>query len=565
MSRLLTLILLCLLCNVLISQEKKSFLAHIAAIDMLKNDTNALKLLEGLKKEALTSQQRLQTDVRITMLASRLQQFQKSIALGTESITKIHNTGQDSLEAAFNLQVGAAYYYMDQRKKALGYFETAAQLSEKAGQWLLANKCYNNIGGVYTDLKKYEQAEAFLLKAIAIMNEHGMSEDRSNLLTLRVLGALYSDRQKISEAKRTYRQMLAKEGVKRDTGMLADVLIYYSHILLKEGRLDSADILSEKALNYSRGKKMFHELLPVLSYRAKVLSTAGRDKEALELIGEAFRIQKQSFSKDLDKQIGEMEVKYKTAQLKQEKDLAASEAKKRQQLYLLGFMALLACTFVSFYIFNLRKNNRQSLEAHQQRLKALVEGEEKERSRIAKDLHDGIVQDLTAIKLKVLYGNQGSNFTEEIGQAIDLAAKDVRNIAYRMMPVALREYGLIEAMDDLLQKTLAPLSIPYEFETVNIEGRLAENIEICIYRIAQELLHNVIKHSKASFVSVVISKRRDAVSFILEDNGEGFDETEIRKGIGMAGLSSRLEIVNGELKYESAKGAGTMAIIRIPL
>jgi signal transduction histidine kinase len=85
-----------------------------------------------------------------------------------------------------------------------------------------------------------------------------------------------------------------------------------------------------------------------------------------------------------------------------------------------------------------------------------------------------------------------------------------------------------------------------------------------LYRITQELLNNVIKHSKANFVSLVISKHQDHVTLIFEDNGLGFNPDEIKKGIGMNSLSSRLEVVNGELKFETASGSGTMAIIKIP-
>lgn len=134
-----------------------------------------------------------------------------------------------------------------------------------------------------------------------------------------------------------------------------------------------------------------------------------------------------------------------------------------------------------------------------------------------------------------------------------------------MMPIALREYGLIPSLENLLQKTLSNNNIKYDFETVNIEERLSEKIEVCLYRITQELLNNVIKHSKANFVSLVISKHQDFISLIFEDNGTGFNETEVKKGIGMTSLSSRLEIVNGELKFESSEGSGTMAIIKIPI
>jgi len=273
---------------------------------------------------------------------------------------------------------------------------------------------------------------------------------------------------------------------------------------------------------------------------------------------------RKSFAKDLDKKISEMEVKYRTEQLNREKELAEQEAEEQRKIYLLVFSGILLLTGFVVFIFIQRKNARQRAILQQQRLESLMEGEEKERGRIAKDLHDGIVQDLTAIRLK-LEKDGGSETAKEISTEIDQATREVRNIAYQMMPVALREYGLVVSLEDLLQKTLGRNGVTYDFETAGITGRLPEKIEVCLYRIIQELLNNVIRHSKASFVSLVISQHKDAISLVFEDNGTGFNKEEVKKGIGMISLSSRLEIVNGELKLETAEGSGTMVIIRIPL
>ena len=324
-------------------------------------------------------------------------------------------------------------------------------------------------------------------------------------------------------------------------------------------------IVSEKVVTLSRPKKMFHELIAVLTSRSRILSAAGRYREAYELMHEAYSLSMLSFTKDLDKRISEVEVKYKTAQIIKEKEQAEENARQQQWIYLLSFTGILILTVAVAYSLNQKRVIKQKAVAHRQRLEALIEGEEKERGRIARDLHDGIVQDLTAIKLRLNTGHNNDEQLKAVIADIDRSAKEVRDIAYQMMPVALREYGLVAALEHLLQKSLVPDNIRFEFEAVNIDERLPEKIEICLYRLTQELINNVIKHSGASLISLVVSKYQDAITLVMEDNGAGFNENEIKKGIGMNSLASRLEMVDGSLKFEAVEGSGTMAIIKIPL
>jgi two-component system, sensor histidine kinase LadS len=88
---------------------------------------------------------------------------------------------------------------------------------------------------------------------------------------------------------------------------------------------------------------------------------------------------------------------------------------------------------------------------------------------------------------------------------------------------------------------------------------------VSIFRITQELLNNVIKHSEANFVSLLITLKANVVTMIFEDNGKGFDAATVKKGIGFSSLSSRVELLNGDIKYEKADGIGTMAIVKIPI
>jgi signal transduction histidine kinase len=545
--------------------QSRSVYQFLKAIDWVKSDSIAMCSLDSISKKELTPKQILEVNIRILTRANFMQQFNKAVTIANSSIFLAQKNDLDSMEAAFNEQLGNSYYYMDNRPKAINQYKRGIEIAEKHGDWEVETACYNNMAAATIDLKDYKNGEIYLLKTINLMLSHGKENDPNTQRTQRMLATLYTKTNRIKEAEKIYLDFIEKGRKNKDTVLLCNNLIFYSSLLFEKHDSIKAVEVSAEAMKYLRKDSDFHSLLSGMNFHSRNLASVGRTKEAYNLMVEANSILKKSFANDLNKQISEAEVKYKTEQIKYEKELGEIKAKKKQQIYLFSFVAIFLSLIISFYIFIQRKNTKQKIAFHQQKLTSLIEGEEKERSRIAKDLHDGIVQDLTAIKLKVQDHTHGNKFLESISKDIDLASKEVRNIAYQMMPVALREYGLISALEDLLQKTLTKKNIKFDFEPVNLNDRLPEKIEVCLYRITQELLNNVIKHSQASFVSLIISKHQDYITLIFEDNGTGFDQNDVKKGIGMNSLSSRLEIVNGELKFETTSGNGTMAIVKVPL
>jgi signal transduction histidine kinase len=261
-----------------------------------------------------------------------------------------------------------------------------------------------------------------------------------------------------------------------------------------------------------------------------------------------------------------------------EKEKLEKEAKlERTKLWFsisIGIAIILVIGIAAF--FNRKRLQREklfaeNLAAEQERgLQLTLTAQEEERQRIARDLHDGIVQDLTILKMNItqLEAHSESDVKLElpnIANKLDKASKEVRSISHQMMPLALRELGLSAALKDVLEKVLTPHKITFDFEEVEMEDRVPQVIEISLYRIAQELLNNVVKHSKASSVSVMLTKRNNFITMIFEDNGKGFTSTQKTDGIGMTSLNSRVKMVNGEIKFETEEGSGTMAIVKIPL
>lgn len=273
----------------------------------------------------------------------------------------------------------------------------------------------------------------------------------------------------------------------------------------------------------------------------------------------------------------ELETKYQTE--KKEKELLQTRTEKVEAelqlsktrtwtFVLLGGLAILV--FLGFAIFQLNKRKHQLAIANQkeQNLQAILFAEEKERSRIAKELHDGVVQQIGSVILKTRalfnkYKIDKNDESQKVLETLENSNKDIRNISHQMMPRALSELGLISAIDDLLKGSLDYANINYSFEHFNLKERLSEKIEITLYRITQELINNIIKHSKATSVSVQLINSDENILLIIEDDGVGIDASKTKKGIGFNNIKSRLAMINGEANFDKSPEKGTLVTVKI--
>lgn len=211
-------------------------------------------------------------------------------------------------------------------------------------------------------------------------------------------------------------------------------------------------------------------------------------------------------------------------------------------------------------------------------LARLVSGQELERRRIARDLHDQLGQRLTALRLKIasLKDLTGADkvLTErverlqEIGERLD---EEVSFLAWELRPSALDDLGLIDAVGAYVNEWSRHYETAAEFHSAGLSGsRFDREVETHLYRIAQEALNNIAKHAEAGRVSVLIEKMAGNLALIVEDDGKGFDASEPAKqtesgGLGLVGMQERAALIGGDIEIESASGKGTTIYVRVPL
>ena len=205
-------------------------------------------------------------------------------------------------------------------------------------------------------------------------------------------------------------------------------------------------------------------------------------------------------------------------------------------------------------------------------LARVVDAQELERKRLARELHDETGQSLTSMLLalraieEAKTPDEAQEATDRLREQIVDTLHDVRRLAVELRPKALDDFGLVPALERLTTTFSEQTSIPVEFEAMLGDARLAPAVETALYRIVQEALTNVIKHSRASRVSVLVRRKPDSVAAVIEDDGQGFDVDETRDGgLGLIGMRERIELIDGRLLVESSSSGGTSVVAEVPV
>jgi signal transduction histidine kinase len=416
------------------------------------------------------------------------------------------------------------------------YGKKAIAIKEELNDQYGLGISYNDLGLAYNDGKKYDSALIYLNKSFEIKNNYN---DRFGMASVLI------NRANTHASKQNYKQQLN------------DLLLAYN--LAQE--IKSYRLLSRISYGLSAYYKRINDYKNAYNYRSK------------------YTIYKDSLmSEETTKQINELEARYQS----EKKDLeienknlellktSALLSKKRTQLLLL--IAVFVTLTLAALLFYITYNNRQKqkaikLQVEQEQLRniAVITAEDEERKRIAKDLHDGAGQQLSAIKmnLSALAHHNPDKALNNIMEQLDDAVKEVRNVSHMMMPTVLLSNGIIEAIKNLAYKINQSKQLNINTRFVDLTHDLDEKVQTTLYRIVQECFNNIIKHAQATEVNLQLIQHPKHLTLMIEDNGKGFNPDNKQFGMGLRNIESRVLYINGILHIDSSPGNGTTITIEI--
>jgi signal transduction histidine kinase len=247
----------------------------------------------------------------------------------------------------------------------------------------------------------------------------------------------------------------------------------------------------------------------------------------------------------------------------------ASEAQVYAAI-LLGIIFIII--IIRHFIVSALRQQKKVLELYKDSANAEITALEKDRSRIAADLHDDLAPKLSALKMKInSFGLQEPEDARQLSSCnniIDEFAKKLREISFDLMPATLMQKGVSVARQEFIDQINRGGRLNVQLNMAVPDLIFREEKSVHFYRIVQELVHNTVKHANASLLKIDIRQEKGKVLLVTSDNGTGFDHDKAisdKKGIGLSSLMNRVALMGAELNVESRKGKGTIYKIEIPL
>ena len=397
-----------------------------------------------------------------------------------------------------------------------------------------------HIGLAHSKKGDHRTALTFCLKAIGLEAVFGIN-DYEMAGYLIIAGNIYSALNEFSKADSLLKRSLAVSSTIKHAENVRDAYLALSQLFTRQKKYDSA---------------LYYQIL--------------------------FSQLKDSIANERSRRdVGRILVEYEVE--KKDREIAMGLQKARQQELIsygvgVAFMCILTIVYLAYNRYQLKQKNKfqQALNQKQNELFNTVTFiQDKERKRIAQDIHDQVGSVLSAAKLQLsgleeLKSQLSDDQKRKYGSAMllmDRAAEELRNISHNLMPATLARLGLVAALRDLFEKISEYSQLTIRFNPHDFEQRLDETFEINIYPVVLELINNIVKHARATEVIIQLVKYPDYVNICVEDNGQGFDWKRAQTngtGMGLRNLATRIEYLKGTLNIDSSQGKGTTVMIDIP-
>lgn len=511
--------------------------------------------------------------------------FMLEDALGEDlkALAIYERTGPPAYEAVLLNNIAILQFNLKRLSEALATQRRALAIRERIGDQAGIAASQGNMANIEVQLGDTAAAVAHLNAAIAHFKNQGqMPELAVQLNNLAGINLAQGD---YTSAAKRYGQALAIRQASGEKKAIASSLIGLGGTRLRQGQFGKARSLLLKGLAMARSVDARSEQMQAYLELGRLHARQNHGDSTLWYLQQHTALKDSIFSADLNTQLAHAETKFETAKkerqiLAQRAEIAELERRSEQRkvwlLTALGGSALVVLLLLLLFQTHKRKvRARQDALVIIEReagLRGVLEATEVERKRMAAELHDGVGQLLTGLKLRLegLASNAADGqamhqgYLHETLDLVDEAGREVRQIAHAMMPKALGELGLVPALADMLERALGGAGIRHNLESTGLHERLAKPVETGVFRIAQELVQNTLKHAQAKLVDVQLLKNNGYLVMIYEDDGKGMVATN-SPGIGVRNMQERARALHGTFRMENGGHQGMVATLRLPL
>lgn len=559
--------------------EKKAIRAEETNSDSLDYYAkNGLELAQKLgKKQSIIRFKHL-----IGLRAFKEGNYKKAVELYLSAI-KIGDTEKPNPEYIKVLYDASEVYRKINKDTSMNFVRKGLYNSQALKHKELIGDGFNRLGYAFEIRGKNDSALYYYKKGLNINIE--LKNKIGTSYAYESLAGILNKEKKYTEALQHLRlsYQLRKEVQDKFAQSISLINMGETYKLLN--RTDSAIYYAQKALQLSSEIKFLDLVAYSNNFIADIYKERGDFKNALLYKEQNYTIKDSIFNIGKSKQIAELDRKYQTEKHQQQIKILGQNAtinslkiKQRNILLLISGIVIVTGAIITYFIFNRRKLKAKAelqteiIKQQDIASRAVLDAEERERRRIAGDLHDGVGQMLSAALMnlnglfsKLSLSNETNLQAEKALALVNESYDEMRSISHQMMPNALIKSGLASAVKEFIGK-LDKDKLKVTLETVGLNERLDEQTETVIYRVIQETVNNVVKHANANKLDIQIIKDEDGISVTIEDNGKGFskDKVDLKSGIGLSNIYSRVEFLKGTVDIDSTEGRGTLVAIHIP-
>lgn len=484
--------------------------------------------------------------------------------------------------ARMNDLIQNVFWKLNQFAKGISYGKEASQYFRTEGKEMELGQALVNLANNYQSLQIVDSAMSCYKEGLAIGQRTGFK--RLELTCLLGLGAIYFHRYEAENMQPFYQKSfaLSKEisDVEGEIISGRGMALYY---LLKKDFAKAKNYISE-SIRMADSVDLKSEKVAGLKVMANILFASNDIVGAEKLLDSSQVLENQLTGEEIQNKTLLIEKKFETQKKETQIQLQKAQLRHKNTLNYVFAGTALAILLISLLGYRNYKNKQRlqqtkidELEKEKQltATEAVLKGEEQERTRLAKDLHDGLGGMLSGIKFSLSNMKGNLIMTPDNAQAfersidmLDSSIKEMRRVAHNMMPEVLVKYGLDTALKEFCNEIDQSGVIHTNYHSMGMDKISVEQTSaITIYRIVQELVNNAIKHAAATnvLVQTQYSETEKNISITVEDDGKGFDKEALKKasGIGWSNIQNRVDFLKGKIDVQTGEGKGTSVLIEV--